>query len=159
MRVMSQIVSLDYLWNMVRVQGGAYGTGMSVSDAGQFGFYSYRDPNVRKTLDTFKATAEYLKAFDTDGQTMAGYIISIVSGMDKPIKPKNAGKVADTRYLTHVTYALREERRNQALSTTIEDLRQMGDVISRAAESASICVVGAADKVEEAKDLFSVITA
>lgn len=39
----SNIISLAYLWNVVRVQGGAYGTGLVSRASGFTCCYSYRD--------------------------------------------------------------------------------------------------------------------
>ena len=48
------IIGLDYLWNKVRVQGGAYGCPMVITRAGNIGFASYRDPNLKETLEAYK---------------------------------------------------------------------------------------------------------
>ena len=45
LRVLSTILSYDYLWNEVRVKGGAYGCGCQGGASGKVGFYSYRDPS------------------------------------------------------------------------------------------------------------------
>ena len=44
--VAGRALSLDYLWNEVRVKGGAYGVGFQALDAGNMRFYTYRDPHL-----------------------------------------------------------------------------------------------------------------
>jgi Zn-dependent M16 (insulinase) family peptidase len=51
-----------YLWDNVRVIGGAYGGFCNFNPTtGLFSFLSYRDPNLAKTLDTYDGTAAYLQ--------------------------------------------------------------------------------------------------
>ena len=158
MAVASRIISLDYLWNAVRVRGGAYGVSMSFDDNGVIGFSSYRDPHVKETLDAFRDTATYLRNFETDKESMEGYIISVISGMDKPLRPKMKAKIGDIRYLTHNDQARRRKIRCEALSTTIEDMHALADVIEAVADNASLCVVAASAKIEDNKSLFDTIT-
>ena len=42
--VIANALSFDYLWNEVRVKGGAYGVGFRRGEEGFARFYSYRDP-------------------------------------------------------------------------------------------------------------------
>ena len=61
-------MSLDYLWNQVRVQGGAYGSSASSNPiSGSFVFSSYRDPNLKKTLG-HDGAATYLKGKVDDAE-------------------------------------------------------------------------------------------
>ena len=43
------VMTFGYLWNAVRVQGGAYGTGMGARLNGNLFSYSYRNPNLENT--------------------------------------------------------------------------------------------------------------
>ena len=65
-KVMGRTVSLAHLWNTVRVQGGAYGTGMVLRDTGFAGFYSFRDPSAARTLDCYRASSDFLRGIDID---------------------------------------------------------------------------------------------
>jgi Zn-dependent M16 (insulinase) family peptidase len=52
MSVAANILSLAYLWNEIRVKGGAYGTSVNASRTGSYLCYSYRDPSPEKSLNT-----------------------------------------------------------------------------------------------------------
>ncbi|KAH8045524.1 metallopeptidase [Aureococcus anophagefferens] len=53
-----RFLSLDFLWNKVRVIGGAYGGSCAFNPiSGAFVFSSYRDPNLKATLDNYDAAA------------------------------------------------------------------------------------------------------
>lgn len=55
---LSSIMSFGYLWNMVRVQGGAYGTGMSAQMNSDVFAHSYRDPNLANTKQVYGGMVE-----------------------------------------------------------------------------------------------------
>lgn len=158
MGVMARIVSLDYLWNAVRVRGGAYGVGMMADDNGLFSFYSYRDPSVRKTLDAYLDTAAYLRGFEADETAMTGYVIGHVSASDRPLRPKMLSRVADTRYFAHITHEDRARLRAEALAVTAEDVRAFADVFAAAAEHMTVCTVASAEKIDADAELFDAIT-
>ena len=44
MLVLKSILAMDYLWNRIRVQGGAYGAHFGINRAGELYFASFRDP-------------------------------------------------------------------------------------------------------------------
>ena len=150
----SRIVSLDYLWNKVRVQGGAYGVSLSIDNNGIVSFSSYRDPNVAQTLDTYKATADYLRQFEADEVSMAGYIIGVISGSDKPLRPKRKAKVGDLRYLSHTDKAYRQALRDDILSAKAEDMVALAEVFEALVGTESVCVVAGQDKIRKDAFLF-----
>ena len=49
-QVAARILTYGYLWNTIRVKGGAYGTGLSISENGDVTFTSFRDPSVANSL-------------------------------------------------------------------------------------------------------------
>ena len=77
--VFSRIAGLDYLWNKVRVQGGAYGSFVSLSKNGDTVFSSYRDPNLKKTLKAYHGIKDYLAQFNPTDREMRKYIIGSFS--------------------------------------------------------------------------------
>ena len=159
MGVLSRILSLDYLWNAVRVRGGAYGVGMAASEGGGlFTFYSYRDPSVGKTYDAYRASAEYLRGFSADEKTMAGYIIGYVSSSDRPLRPKTQSRIADLRYFAHITREERVTRRAEALSVTSDDIRGYADVLAASAEHMTVCTVASSEKIDADIDRFETVT-
>lgn len=158
-KLLSQILSLDYLWNRVRVRGGAYGCSASVNDCGVVTFSSFRDPNVAKTYDVFNTTADYLRTFNADETTMAGYIIGVIAALDKPGMPKARSRVADARYFAAMTEERRLKIRRDILCATSDDIRALAVAFEGVAEAGALCTVGCAEKVEEAKALFDEILA
>ena len=55
MRVFKVIMNYEYLWQNIRVKGGAYGCSTNVGRNGDVCFLSYRDPNLERTLEYIAA--------------------------------------------------------------------------------------------------------
>ena len=65
--VARQYLGSAWLWEKVRVQGGAYG-GFCNFDrrSGAFTFGSYRDPNLLQTLENYDGSAQFLRTSPLD---------------------------------------------------------------------------------------------
>lgn len=139
---LSNILSFDYLWNEVRVKGGAYGTGFQCGAGGNIGFYSYRDPNGVKTLDVYKKSTDYLADLCKGNPDMEKFIIGSISSTEPLMSAEGKADAADTLYLTGVTYEDRRKTRAQLLSASKETLADMIPVLEKAYEGSSACVIG-----------------
>ena len=62
-KVLARVMSYEYLWHNIREVGGAYGTGMLSSDGVEY-LYTYRDPHVKESYDTFAKGPAELAARD-----------------------------------------------------------------------------------------------
>lgn len=154
MRVLNQVLSSDWLQTQIRVVGGAYGGFCSFSPTGEVFFSSYRDPNLKGTLENYDATPGYLHAFEADESTMTRYIIGTIASMDRPRTPSQKGDVAVRRYFEKSTYQEAQSDRDAVLATTAGDIRNMEKLVSDILQQNLYCVYGNQSKVEEAKDLF-----
>lgn len=101
--VLSSLVSFGYLWNMVRVQGGAYGTGMNVRRSGDIFCYSYRDPNLDNTRAVFSAVADFIENFAAQGMPLDDIIIGAVNTTDPLLDPAGVCESQCVRALKGVT--------------------------------------------------------
>ena len=92
--VLRTLLSYGYLWNEIRVKGGAYGGGLSVGPTGAY-FYSYRDPNLRETNAIYEGVVAYLDSFEADEREMTKNILGTMSNVDFPTPeaPENAATV------------------------------------------------------------------
>ena len=94
----SNIISLAYLWNVVRVQGGAYGTGLVSRASGFTCCYSYRDPNGKESLKKYEKCGTFLKDYLKENHELTGFIIGTLSGLMPLMMPYNIGKYGDLYY-------------------------------------------------------------
>ena len=157
MLVLAKILSSDYLWNEIRVKGGAYGTGFFIRGNGLAGFYSYRDPNVSKTLDNYDKAVEYLENYKQSGQGVVKYIISTVAGIDRPITPRDMGGYIVSSYFTGSDLEYKAKIRREVISTTEDDIVGYASLIRAIKEDNIVCTVGSRTKIEEAKEVFTSI--
>lgn len=140
--VAGNALSFDYLWNEIRVKGGAYGCGFRAADKRRTAFYTYRDPAVDPSLARIAKAGEWLAAFEPDQASFEGFIVSCVSGIDAPVKPYALTKRRNNVFFGHVDPRVRMQMREQILATKPEDLRALGASVSRIAEEAPLCVFG-----------------
>ena len=141
MSVASKLLTLDYLWNNVRVKGGAYGVNMSVSESGGVSFSSYRDPNCAGSLDVFAGAGQVLRDFVASGESLDKYIISTVGAMEPLMTPRQDAAKAASMYFTGRTPADSQRVRSQVLRTTKADLSAFADDLDALSAKSQICVI------------------
>ena len=154
LRILKTILSYDYLWNNVRVKGGAYGCMSGFGRTGDGYFASYRDPNLENTNKIFEHTTDYIEKFSADERDMTKYIIGTISEMDTPLNPYAKGNRSLTAYLTNLTYQDIQKERDQVLTAKEEDIRALKSHVKAVLKPNNICVIGGEEKIEEQKQLF-----
>lgn len=155
--VAANALSYDYLWNEIRVKGGAYGCGFRAAGERQTAFYTYRDPAIDPSIERVARTGEWLGSFEPDEAAFEGFIVSCVSGMDAPVKPYALTKRRNTTYLAGLDPHAREERRAQMLAATPGELRSLGADVTRIAAASPTCVFGGRDVIAKSNAGFNVI--
>ncbi|WP_461810041.1 insulinase family protein [Faecalimonas sp.] len=157
LQILKVILSYDYLWQNVRVKGGAYGCMSSFNRLGDGYFVSYRDPNLEKTNEIYEGITEYLRNFDVSDRDMTKYIIGTISNMDQPMNPVAKGDRSLNLYMNHVSKEMIEKERQQILDATQEDIRKLANIVEAILKANQLCVIGGEDKIEEHKELFDEI--
>jgi Zn-dependent M16 (insulinase) family peptidase len=155
--VLKQILSTDWLQTRIRVIGGAYGGWAEINRNGIIYFASYRDPNLKETLDNYDATADYLGSFSADSTDMTRYIIGTVARLDQPLTPSGRGDAAFNNYFSGITREQLQAERSAVLSTTADDIKGMKDLVSGVMDKDQFCVYGNEEKIKANKDLFTSI--
>ena len=155
--VAANALSYDYLWNEIRVKGGAYGCGFRAAGERQTAFYTYRDPAIDPSIERVERAGAWLGRFEPDEAAFEGFIVSCVSGMDAPVKPYALTKRRNTTYLAGLDQHAREERRAQMLAATPAELRSLGADVTRIAAESPTCVFGGRDVIAKSNAGFNVI--
>lgn len=155
--LLSMQLSYGYLWNEIRVKGGAYGAHARYSplDA-QWCFSSYRDPFVAQTLSAYDRALDYIvNDMDLSAPALEQAIIGTVKTLDQPIRPGMAVSKALALHLSGSTPELRKSFRERLLSLTADDVRSAAERVLRPGMEASpVCVVSSREKLEEANPLL-----
>lgn len=155
--VAANALSYDYLWNEIRVKGGAYGCGFRAAGERQAAFYTYRDPAIDPSIERVERAGAWLGSFEPDEAAFEGFIVSCVSGMDAPVKPYALTKRRNTTYLAGLDPHVREERRAQMLAATPGELRSLGTDVTRIAAESPTCVFGGRDVIAKSNANFNVV--
>ena len=155
--VAANALSYDYLWNEIRVKGGAYGCGFRAAGERQAAFYTYRDPAIDPSIERVARAGEWLGSFEPDEAAFEGFIVSCVSGMDAPVKPYALTKRRNTTYLAGLDPHAREKRRAQMLAATPAELRSLGADVTRIAAESPTCVFGGRDVIAKSNAGFNVV--
>ncbi len=149
--VITRYLQTAWLWEKIRVQGGAYG-GMCAFDhrSGVFTFASYRDPNLENSLEIYKQTGEYLKNLTLSEDELTRALIGAIGTLDAYQLPDAKGYSSCMRYLLHYTDAERQQLRDEVLATTQEHFNAFGDVLIKAFEQSAVSVLCSPEAAERA---------
>ncbi len=137
LQILKVILSYDYLWQNVR----GY-------------LISYRDPNLKKTMEVYEGVVDYLKNFTVDERDMTKYIIGTISNIDRPMNPAAKGDRSMNLYMNHVSQEMIRTERSQILHAAQEDIRALAAVVEAMLKAEQICVIGSEEKIEEEKEMF-----
>lgn len=165
--VVARFLRTGYLWDYVRVMGGAYGGFCTFSPfSGYFSFLSYRDPNLDKTLDVYDAAAEALfaaaDAMENDPEVLAAAIIGTIGDQDSALSPDQKGYTAFQRWIINEGGDYRQRYRDEILNTKPSDFREFATRLKKMKDS-SVAVVSSkagfeaaskAGRTMELRDVF-----
>jgi Zn-dependent M16 (insulinase) family peptidase len=146
--VANRVLSFSYLWNEVRVKGGAYGCGFRSSDDAMLQFYSYRDPGVDATLAAYAGAASWLAGWQPDRDEFEGFVISTVSGFDTPRKPREIARQQDILRIIGRPAGWREQLRSESLSCDVDALHDVAETLEAAQPERAVCVFGGKGPIE-----------
>ncbi|TWH45395.1 insulinase family protein [Sporomusa sp. KB1] len=157
MKVLETILRYDYLWNRIRVQGGAYGAFAQFERSGNVVFGSYRDPNLADTIKVYDATVDYLNNFTAETvskREMTKYIIGTISTMDTPLTPQMKGERADVAYIRNISQRDLQQERDEILATKQQDIHQLAQLVDTVMKANILCVLGGEQLIKANKELF-----
>ena len=145
MRVARSILSYEYLWNTVRVQSGAYGTGFIPKKDGGISFYSYRDPSPARSIEFYRESSDYLRALAASDENITKFIIGAIGEYDAIITPRVASSIVASDYLNSWSEDDEINVRRNMLNVTAKDLIRAADIIDNALSDSRMAIVGSAE--------------
>ena len=147
---------MTFMWENVRVKGGAYGAMCSFMRNGTCYMSSYRDPNLMETYDIFKNAYKYVEDFECSDRDMTKYIIGTFSALDTPLNPEAKGSRSMSAYLEGIEFEQVQRERDQILNAKKEDINALADLVQSILDDNNLCVIGNENAVKEAADIFDV---
>lgn len=154
LRILKLILSYDYLWQNLRVKGGAYGCMSGFGRSGEGYFVSYRDPKMKETNEVYEGIVDYLEHFDASDRDMTKYVIGTIGAMDTPFTPADQGARGLSAYLSGVTDEMMQEERDQVLAATQKDIQNLAGIVKVILKTGALCAIGNEEKVEENREMF-----
>ncbi|MDO4431847.1 MAG: insulinase family protein [Aerococcaceae bacterium] len=155
--VLASVVRLDYLWNTIRVKGGAYGAMFNHQRSGAFSFASYRDPNIRETLSTYQQLPHYIQQLALSEEDLTKYMIGAISRLEQPMSAADKGFRAFEMAQTGVTHEERVQFKQEVLATTQADLLALEKIYTASLTTQAIAVIGNKAKIDAESDLFDAV--
>jgi Zn-dependent M16 (insulinase) family peptidase len=154
--VVVRSLSNSYLWDTVRVMGGAYGCRCSLSaHSGTFACSSYRDPNLENTISTYDKLATHLEGLKLDNAAIEQLIIGAVGDLEKPVAPASRGYVSMLRYLTGDTPQIRQKRRDEMFATSPADFAHFAQKLRAESAKWHVSVFGSKTAFSKANAVLS----
>ena len=147
--VTQQIINFDYLWPEIRVKGGAYGANFQLSSSLDVLFTSYCDPNVENTYKVYEETANYLESLDASEEEFKSYLIGTMAKFDAPVSNFVKILISDNNIFRENTKERRESIKKQALSTTLDDVKEYSKLFKKIAQLSKVFTVGNEAKIKE----------
>ncbi len=146
--VAARILTLDHLWDEIRVKGGAYGGRITVEVDGDVKWASWNDPKPARTLGVYAGCGKALRAFADGADSLDSYIVGAVAKTEPYLSPSAETTAAANLWLWGRTPADSQRLRSEMLRTTKDDLRAFADRLDAMAQSAATCVVGGEHPLE-----------
>lgn len=153
LNVISNVLSYGYLWNAVRVQGGAYGSGFRSNLYGELFCYSYRDPSPARSLTVYDEMSKFIKEFCSGDESLEKFIISTIADTEPLRTPSEKADYADSLLFMGVSGEDRVQRRKEMLHTTREQLSELCKILDSFADEGAICVTGSEETLNTCEGL------
>ncbi len=153
--ILCYILKTGYLWENIRMKGGAYGVFVSPSGLdGAITFGSYRDPNIKSTLDHFKQSLEWIAAGHITQDEIDLALISVIGKELKPLTPIEKSIIGMRRTLIGITDRLREDKRKYLMDVTTEELMNFAAAVLHHYDEVSTVILSSKESLMEAsKDI------
>jgi presequence protease len=157
-RVVQSAINIDYIYQQIRVKGGAYGCGCGFdSNCDNLTFTTYRDPKLSESYNVFKGTGEFIRNYDFNEKELTKFIIGAFSGYERPISNAGSARRSFNAYMTGVTYEDVVKERAEMLDITKEQFKASAEVFDKVCAQNYICTVGNETKLKENAALFDTL--
>ena len=155
-KALARVMSYEYLWHNIREVGGAYGTGMLSSDGVEY-LYTYRDPHVKESYDTFAKGPAELAVREYTEKDLNDFIVGAAAKLDTPRKPRAEAREIDRRYFCGITDEMVSADRKALCAVDAALLKEQAAELGAAMANGVRVVFGSKDAVEAAKEMFDTV--
>lgn len=152
--LVKNLIDQAFLWQAVRVAGGAYGCASYITRKGELGFVSYRDPKLEETYQAYTFIPEFIRSIEMSQDDLREFIIGTLNGY-MPVQ------TAWSKALTELssrrngyTYEDKVKEWQAILNAKVEDLKDFAALYESVIEAPYICTVGSKEMIDKNKEIF-----
>ena len=157
MYVLNHILDSTYLWDRIRLQGGAYGCQVTLGRDGNLVICSYCDPELGETLKVIDEIGDFIRNLELSQEELERCIIGTIGSLSSPLTMEQKSEQVLIYGITHVSQQLLEKEWQEILTTTIEDLRNCAPLIEDVLKQKALCVIGNKTKIKKEAKRFKKI--
>ena len=148
--VANKLLKTAWLWNQVRVQGGAYGAFCQFNRrSGVLTMLSYRDPNHAETINIFNQSTEFLKNISRNETEITQSIIGVIGDIDHYQLPQAKGYSAMMQYLIGEDTESLQKLREEVLTTAPKDFLTYAEALQYFRDNGIIGIAGSEIALKE----------
>ncbi|HRZ90880.1 MAG TPA: hypothetical protein P5117_15470, partial [Spirochaetia bacterium] len=151
-QALGHLLSTGYLWDEVRVKGGAYGaSAWTDGSESTFSFSSYRDPAPAATRAAYRGALESVAGDGLARDVLERAVVGAAGRDLRPMMPEEKGFIDFKRELFGVTDEMRRRKRAELLALDREDLRAAAGRILSGWEDRTEVLISHEDDIESLK--------
>ncbi len=151
--VVAKWLRTAYLWDRVRVQGGAYGAFCLLDRLnGTVIMASYRDPNLERTLKVFADTADFLAKLDLPEDELTKAVVGAIGDFDAYQLPDAKGFTSLARHLQGTGEELLQEVREEILAADKDSFKRFAEAAAILRDAGRTVVLGREDALAGLKE-------
>ncbi|WP_069998023.1 insulinase family protein [Cellulosilyticum sp. I15G10I2] len=154
LQVICNILESTYLWDKIRLQGGAYGCELSLGLDGNMVICSYCDPHLIETLAIYEGIGPFLSNLSLDDAALHRYIVGTIGGLDCALSMEQRSERALTSYLCGITQSELQKAREEILAAEPKDIQHFAALFNEFAKRNTQCVIGNSDQIKKHQRLF-----
>lgn len=146
--LLAHFLRTDYLWEKIRMRGGAYGVSASANGSeGIFLFSTYRDPQPAVSFTVFR---DSLKALDRTRikEELVKAIIGVIGKESHPLVPGEKCLINFRRYLYGISDEARQNKRDIILKAGVKELEESAEMLDKAFSQAVSVVLAGKETLE-----------
>lgn len=155
--VVAALLESTYLWDKVRLQGGAYGCDVLVDREGTITLCSYADPHLIKTLGIYDGIGNFLRKLSVDEKELTKYIIGTIGALDMPLTAEQASERAISYHLSSITTEIAQKEREEILNMIPDDVKRFADLFDAVMAQDAFCIMGNVQSIKKQKAIFKTI--
>ncbi len=149
MGVYSQYLNTYFLIPRLREQLGAYGARAGFHWNGLFQMSTYRDPNLRDSLDAFSQIVDFMEKQKFDKAQLKPAILGSLKPYYKDKSVLEKADLMTNLYLNDLTWEEYILRQKEILATTSRDFKKINQALASALKESKITVAGNPKKLKK----------